>query len=156
MAGRVVSHHYRMYRCTIVLSIVIRSIVAVMVGDMTHCRVDVVDVPEMLVGEEELVLPAMEEVVDIKQHVLKQPFVEVVVELLMDVVFDLVLVVVEVTLTIMLMLMVDVEEELSSSILVRLMYRVLTSPELVHRTFVMMVPEEVVVADVLSYSPIRC
>jgi len=56
----------------------------------------------------------------------------------------------------MLMLMVDVEEELSSSIHVRLMYRVLTSPERVHRTFVMMVPEEEVVADVLSFSPIRC
>ena len=62
----------------------------------------------------------------------------------------------EVTLTIMLMLVVDVEEELSSSILACLMYRVLTSPERVHRTFVMMVPEVVVVADVLSFSPIRC
>jgi len=156
MAGRVVSHRYRMYRCTIVLSTEIRSTLAVMVGDMTHCRVDVVDVPEMRVAEEELVLQATEEVADIKQHVLKPASVEVVEELLMDVVFCLVLVVVEVTLTIMLMLVVDVEEELSSSILACLMYRVLTSPERVHRTFVMMVPEVVVVADVLSFSPIRC
>jgi len=81
----------------IVLSTEIRSTVAVMVGVTTHCRLDVVDVPEMLVGEEELVLQAIEEVVDIKQHVLKPESVEVVEELLMDVVFGLVLVVAEVT-----------------------------------------------------------